>query len=84
MSSCRKHRSKELFILALDFGSACRFERNYPATAVSVLVQYMRGWGERMVRMGDSGSDVGGWVGFVTVGFAGYRSLKMDPFTLSS
>jgi hypothetical protein len=40
--------------------SSCSFERKNPATSVSVLVQYMRGWGGKIVRMGDSGSDGGG------------------------
>jgi hypothetical protein len=68
----------KLFVLALHFGSPCRFERNYPATAVSVLVQYMRGWGERRVRMGDSGCDVGGWVMLLS-GLPAIDRLRWTP-----
>jgi hypothetical protein len=67
-------------------GSSCRFERNDPGTVYGTRTD-----GVRRVRMGDSDSDgvgyvggwVGGWVGYVTVGIARYRSLKMDPFASS-
>jgi hypothetical protein len=79
----------KLFVLALNFGSFCRFKRKCPSTVVwkcpstvvSVLVQYMRGGLE-----GGWGWVIGVviWVGYVAVGIAGYRSLKMDPFTSSA
>lgn len=65
------------FGFALHYGAILYVRMNYPATAVSV-----HAW---------VGCEGVGWViavvmvvgGYVSVGIAGYRSLKVDPFTSS-